>query len=246
MSPWKKGLSCRHWCCVIPDLLIRNLYIFLWLLCLMDCPVEMRALKTGAVTSCVFQTAGRRSFAAPSDGAQRPASPSTWGTEWHGKAARTQLTAAPTQTALMEREYPTSDSSTHQTMHIQYPSLSSLFCFFSLSFVFPTTRLGPESQFSDFLDGLGPAQIVGRQTLATPPMGKPSGIDCRPTTPSSPVQSISFSSSIVWFFLRSHEILCTHVGFRSVKQWKNSINLISNQQQVNKVVICENQNIVRL
>ncbi|KAF3833622.1 hypothetical protein F7725_024826 [Dissostichus mawsoni] len=27
------------------------------------------------------------------------------------------------------------------------------------------------SQFSDFLDGLGPAQIVGRQTLATPPMG---------------------------------------------------------------------------
>lgn len=41
-----------------------------------------------------------------------------------------------------------------------------------LRFVFPTTRLGPESQFSDFLDGLGPAQIVGRQTLATPPMGK--------------------------------------------------------------------------
>ncbi|KAG7275472.1 hypothetical protein CRUP_022724 [Coryphaenoides rupestris] len=38
-------------------------------------------------------------------------------------------------------------------------------------FVFPTTRLGPESQFSDFLDGLGPAQIVGRQTLATPSMG---------------------------------------------------------------------------
>uniref|UniRef100_A0A8D3CRL7 C2 domain-containing protein n=1 Tax=Scophthalmus maximus TaxID=52904 RepID=A0A8D3CRL7_SCOMX len=39
------------------------------------------------------------------------------------------------------------------------------------TFVFPTTRLGPGSQFSDFLDGLGPAQIVGRQTLATPPMG---------------------------------------------------------------------------
>uniref|UniRef100_A0A3Q2PHR0 Regulating synaptic membrane exocytosis 3 n=1 Tax=Fundulus heteroclitus TaxID=8078 RepID=A0A3Q2PHR0_FUNHE len=48
------------------------------------------------------------------------------------------------------------------------PSLSVLFSF---RFVFPTTRLGPESQFSDFLDGLGPAQIVGRQTLATPPMG---------------------------------------------------------------------------
>ncbi|KAG8588136.1 hypothetical protein GDO81_005884 [Engystomops pustulosus] len=39
------------------------------------------------------------------------------------------------------------------------------------SFIFPTTRLGAESQFSNFLDGLGPAQIVGRQTLATPPMG---------------------------------------------------------------------------
>lgn len=42
-------------------------------------------------------------------------------------------------------------------------------------FIFPTTRLGAESQFSDFLDGLGPAQIVGRQTLATPPMGESSG-----------------------------------------------------------------------
>ncbi|CAM4655352.1 unnamed protein product [Lepidochelys olivacea] len=39
------------------------------------------------------------------------------------------------------------------------------------TFIFPMTRLGAESQFSDFLDGLGPAQIVGRQTLATPPMG---------------------------------------------------------------------------
>ncbi|XP_028936753.1 regulating synaptic membrane exocytosis protein 3 [Ornithorhynchus anatinus] len=39
------------------------------------------------------------------------------------------------------------------------------------TFIFPTPRLGAESQFSDFLDGLGPAQIVGRQTLATPPMG---------------------------------------------------------------------------
>lgn len=47
-----------------------------------------------------------------------------------------------------------------------------LLCFMSNSFIFPTTRLGPESQFSDFLDGLGPAQIVGRQTLATPPMGE--------------------------------------------------------------------------
>lgn len=55
------------------------------------------------------------------------------------------------------------------------PIHPSRFCFFSHRFVFPTTRLGPESQFSDFLDGLGPAQIVGRQTLATPPMGKSEG-----------------------------------------------------------------------
>ncbi|KPP57854.1 hypothetical protein Z043_124374, partial [Scleropages formosus] len=37
--------------------------------------------------------------------------------------------------------------------------------------IFPNVRLSSDSQFSDFLDGLGPAQIVGRQTLATPPMG---------------------------------------------------------------------------
>ncbi|XP_027457613.1 regulating synaptic membrane exocytosis protein 1 isoform X23 [Zalophus californianus] len=37
--------------------------------------------------------------------------------------------------------------------------------------IFPGVRLGADSQFSDFLDGLGPAQLVGRQTLATPAMG---------------------------------------------------------------------------
>ncbi|XP_062400225.1 regulating synaptic membrane exocytosis protein 1 isoform X2 [Sardina pilchardus] len=35
--------------------------------------------------------------------------------------------------------------------------------------IFP--RLGADSQFSEFLDGLGPAQLVGRQTLATPAIG---------------------------------------------------------------------------
>lgn len=44
-----------------------------------------------------------------------------------------------------------------------------LLCF---SLIFPGVRLGADSQFSDFLDGLGPAQLVGRQTLATPAMGK--------------------------------------------------------------------------
>ncbi|XP_043921623.1 regulating synaptic membrane exocytosis protein 2 isoform X5 [Protopterus annectens] len=37
--------------------------------------------------------------------------------------------------------------------------------------IFPGVRLASDSQFSDFLDGLGPAQLVGRQTLAAPSMG---------------------------------------------------------------------------
>lgn len=45
-------------------------------------------------------------------------------------------------------------------------------CYFTFSLIFPGVRLASDSQFSDFLDGLGPAQLVGRQTLATPAMGK--------------------------------------------------------------------------
>uniref|UniRef100_A0A087YMB2 Regulating synaptic membrane exocytosis 1 n=1 Tax=Poecilia formosa TaxID=48698 RepID=A0A087YMB2_POEFO len=41
----------------------------------------------------------------------------------------------------------------------------------SFSLIFSGMRLGADSQFSDFLDGLGPGQLVGRQTLATPAMG---------------------------------------------------------------------------
>ncbi|KAM9808727.1 regulating synaptic membrane exocytosis protein 1-like [Syngnathus typhle] len=37
--------------------------------------------------------------------------------------------------------------------------------------IFSGMRLGADSQFSDFLGGLGPGQLVGRQTLATPAMG---------------------------------------------------------------------------
>ncbi|XP_034438083.1 regulating synaptic membrane exocytosis protein 1 isoform X15 [Hippoglossus hippoglossus] len=37
--------------------------------------------------------------------------------------------------------------------------------------IFSGVNLGASSQFSDFLDGLGPAQLVGRQTLATPAIG---------------------------------------------------------------------------
>lgn len=42
----------------------------------------------------------------------------------------------------------------------------------SVSLIFSGMRLGADSQFSDFLDGLGPGQLVGRQTLATPAMGE--------------------------------------------------------------------------
>lgn len=35
----------------------------------------------------------------------------------------------------------------------------------------PGIKLGSESYFGDFVDGLGPAQIVGRQVLASPSMG---------------------------------------------------------------------------
>uniref|UniRef100_A0A3Q2P8J4 Regulating synaptic membrane exocytosis 2 n=1 Tax=Fundulus heteroclitus TaxID=8078 RepID=A0A3Q2P8J4_FUNHE len=38
--------------------------------------------------------------------------------------------------------------------------------------IFPSVRLSSDAQFSDFLDGIGLAQLVGRQTLATPPMGR--------------------------------------------------------------------------
>ncbi|TSV28435.1 Regulating synaptic membrane exocytosis protein 2 [Bagarius yarrelli] len=37
--------------------------------------------------------------------------------------------------------------------------------------IFPGVKLSTDSQFTEFLDGLGPAQLAGRQTLATPPMG---------------------------------------------------------------------------
>lgn len=74
--------------------------------------------------------------------------------------------AAPTPTALTERESPLFSSLVLSITTYSFPQFPP-----NCRFVFPTTRLGPESQFSDFLDGLGPAQIVGRQTLATPPMG---------------------------------------------------------------------------
>ena len=40
------------------------------------------------------------------------------------------------------------------------------------SLIFPGVRIAADKQFTGFLEGLGPAQLAGRQTLATPPMGK--------------------------------------------------------------------------
>nr|XP_046273115.1 regulating synaptic membrane exocytosis protein 2-like isoform X18 [Scatophagus argus] len=37
--------------------------------------------------------------------------------------------------------------------------------------IFPGVKLASDRQFTGFLEGLGPAQLAGRQTLATPPMG---------------------------------------------------------------------------
>ncbi|XP_069372652.1 regulating synaptic membrane exocytosis protein 2-like isoform X4 [Paralichthys olivaceus] len=37
--------------------------------------------------------------------------------------------------------------------------------------IFPGVKLATDQQFTGFLEGLGPAQLAGRQTLATPPMG---------------------------------------------------------------------------
>ena len=35
----------------------------------------------------------------------------------------------------------------------------------------PSVRLTPEGQLSEFIEGLGPGQLVGRQVLATPSLG---------------------------------------------------------------------------
>uniref|UniRef100_A0A3B3CM02 Regulating synaptic membrane exocytosis 1 n=1 Tax=Oryzias melastigma TaxID=30732 RepID=A0A3B3CM02_ORYME len=44
-------------------------------------------------------------------------------------------------------------------------------CNSEANLIFSGINVGASSQFSDFLDGLGPAQLVGRQTLATPAIG---------------------------------------------------------------------------
>lgn len=47
-----------------------------------------------------------------------------------------------------------------------------MFSLHLVSLIFPGVKLASDKQFTGFLEGLGPAQLAGRQTLATPPMGK--------------------------------------------------------------------------
>lgn len=51
--------------------------------------------------------------------------------------------------------------------HSPFIPSSLVFC----SLIFPGVKLASDQQFTGFLEGLGPAQLAGRQTLATPPMG---------------------------------------------------------------------------
>lgn len=45
-------------------------------------------------------------------------------------------------------------------------------CFLPFSLNYSGMCLASDAQFSDFLDGMGPAQFVGRQTLATTSLGE--------------------------------------------------------------------------
>lgn len=49
---------------------------------------------------------------------------------------------------------------------------NSAVCLSRCSLTYSGMCLASDAQFSDFLDGMGPAQFVGRQTLATTSMGE--------------------------------------------------------------------------
>uniref|UniRef100_A0A8C4T621 Regulating synaptic membrane exocytosis 1 n=1 Tax=Erpetoichthys calabaricus TaxID=27687 RepID=A0A8C4T621_ERPCA len=75
-------------------------------------------------------------------------------------------------TATTNKDSRKNTSGSHGKGYQKVNSERILFLFFVFfSLIFSGVRLGADSQFSDFLDGLGPAQLVGRQTLATPAMG---------------------------------------------------------------------------
>lgn len=81
--------------------------------------------------------------------------------------------------------------------------------------------LASDAQFSDFLDGMGPAQFVGRQTLATTSMGeRGQGAELRPIVPSVYIQ-MRWTSSVLY----SAELLLSgSVSSLAVRQrpWPNN------------------------
>lgn len=47
-----------------------------------------------------------------------------------------------------------------------------LYLFSNSSWITSSARLGSEGQLSEFIEGLGPGQLVGRQVLASPALGE--------------------------------------------------------------------------
>uniref|UniRef100_A0A8B9HMT3 Regulating synaptic membrane exocytosis 2 n=1 Tax=Astyanax mexicanus TaxID=7994 RepID=A0A8B9HMT3_ASTMX len=108
------------------------------------------------------------------DGSQSDTAVSLVGTD--NKKRRSSIGAKMAAVVGMSRKSRSASqlSQTGKRMSCDHVCLSlcvSVSLFISHSLIFPGVRLSSDSQFSDFLDGLGPAQLVGRQTLATPPMG---------------------------------------------------------------------------
>ncbi len=54
------------------------------------------------------------------------------------------------------------------TPSISHPNIRTSL---SLSWLTSSARLGSEGQLSEFIEGLGPGQLVGRQVLASPALG---------------------------------------------------------------------------
>ncbi|XP_030627362.1 regulating synaptic membrane exocytosis protein 2 isoform X3 [Chanos chanos] len=100
---------------------------------------------------------------------QVPAKSSSVEQEAANKKAKGSSQIQRSQETGMAVEYPRSTMARQASRESTDGSMNSYSSEGNL--IFSGMRLGADSQFSDFLDGLGPAQLVGRQTLATPAMG---------------------------------------------------------------------------
>lgn len=90
------------------------------------------------------------------------------------------------------------------------------------SLIFPGVRLSSDAQFSDFLDGLGPAQLVGRQTLATPPMGEIQRHPFSPIVATATRQAFAwrFGSRIESFSLSVAQVTSRSAWWRRKALWR--------------------------